>query len=205
MLRVSWRALLLWVVITACTGASLPPVTPIAAPAAAEQADTAGYAATVTPEGVRLVFPPAARDTFEWWSPGQRRQLSTYSWTVIVRGRADTAYSVGYWLPAIGFEAYARVYAERGPVPEGRQRGGLTDLLRAGEQDVRMLEDHVAFVVPEMRAHVTAEGQRVVVEVREARSVRRLFALRPSHVTFYTYLPEERPRVAHVPVTYLDR
>ncbi len=204
MLRVSWRSLLPWVAITACTGARPPSVTPIAAPPVA-QADTAGYAATVSREQVLFVFPPVARDTFEWWSPAQRQQLSTYSWTVLVRGPADTAYSVGYWLPAVGFAAYAREYAERRPVPEDTQRGGLAELLRAGEQDVRVLEDHVALPVPEMHARVTADSRRVVVEVRGARAVRRLFALRPSHVTFYAYLPEEPPRVAHVAVTYLDR
>jgi hypothetical protein len=181
-----------------------PAVTPIAGPPAAE-ADTAGYAATVSREDVQFVFPPVPRDTFEWWGPAQRQQLTTYSWTVIVRGQVDTAFSVGYWLPAIGFESYARTYAQRRPVPEGTQRGGLMDLLRAGEQGVRVLEEHVALPVPELQARVRANNGSVVLEVHGARAVRRLFALRPSHVTFYAYLPEEPPRIAHVAVTYVDR
>jgi hypothetical protein len=122
-----------------------------------------------------------------------------------VRGLADTAYSVGYWLPAIGFEAYATAYAKGRPLPEGTQRGSLDDLLAAGTQGVRVLEDHVAIPRGDMRAQVSREGRRVVVEVHGERAVRRLFALRPSHVTFYAYLPDERPRIAHVPVTYHDR
>jgi hypothetical protein len=110
-----------------------------------------------------------------------------------------------YWLPAIGFESYARTYAQRRPVPEGTQRGGLMDLLRAGEQGVRVLEEHVALPVPELQARVRANNGSVVLEVHGARAVRRLFALRPSHVTFYAYLPEEPPRIAHVAVTYVDR
>jgi len=204
MLQLSWRPLLSVVVISACTGTGPPAVTPIAGPPMTE-ADTAGYVATVGGEQVRFVFPPVAGDTFEWWSPAQRRQLTTYSWTVLVRGPADTAYDVGYWLPAVGFEADARWYAERRPVPEGTQRGTLADLLRAGEQDVRLLESHVALPVPDMQARVFAENRRVVVQVQDRGTIRRLFALRPSHVTFYTYLPEKPPRVAHVAVTYVDR
>ncbi len=169
------------------------------------QADTAGYAVTVSREDVQFVFPPVPRDTFEWWSPIQRKQLITYSWAVIVRGRADTAFSVGYWLPAIGFESYARTYAEHRPVPEGIQRGELMDLLRAGEHGVQVLEDHVALPVLGMQTRVTASNGSVVLEVHGARAVRRLFALRPSHVTFYAYLPEEPPGIAHVAVTYVDR
>jgi hypothetical protein len=56
-----------------------------------------------------------------------------------------------------------------------------------------------------MQTHVRTEGRHVVVEVLGGRAVHRLFALRPSHVTFYTYLPDERPRIAHVSVTYTDR
>jgi hypothetical protein len=199
-------ALFLQMGAAACTAPSPSVVTPIAAPPVA-QADTAGYTATVHRAEVEFVFPPIPRDTFEWWSPAQRQQLTTYSWTVIVRGLADTAYSVGYWLPAIGFESYARTYAEHRPVPDGTQRGGLLDLLRAGEHGIRVLEDHVALPVPDLQATVkaTAHKRSVVLEVRGASAIRRLFALRPSHVTFYAYLPEEMPRIAHVVVMYADR
>lgn len=194
-----------WASIAACTGAKPAVVTPIAAPAGVEL-DSAGYAATVGREKAEFLFAPVRQDSFEWWwSPEQRRQLTTYRWTVLVRGPADTVYSAGYWLPAIGLEAYARWYAERRPVPESTQRGGLAELVAAGLHDVRVLQDHVAVPVTDMESEVIADGSRVVVQVRGARAVRRLLALRPSHVTFYAIIPEERPRVAHVPVTYVDR
>ena len=52
------------------------------------------YVATVTGDRVQFVFPPVGRDSFEWWTPAQRQQLTSYSWMVLVRGPADTAKKV---------------------------------------------------------------------------------------------------------------
>ncbi len=199
----SWR-LMVSLTIAACTSSPRRALTPIAPPLAVEL-DGGPYAATVGRDEARFVFAPVRQDEFEWWSPAQRQQLTTYRWDVLVRALSDTAYSVGYWLPAVGFETYGSWYEERRPVPEGTQRGSLAELLRAGMHDVRLLQDHVAVPVPGMEAQVRAEGAHVVLEVHGARAIRRLFSLRPSHVTFYTYLPGEPPRIAHVPVRYEDR
>jgi hypothetical protein len=152
----------------------------------------------------RFSFPRLEQDGFVWWTPVQRTQLTTYSWSVLVRGQADTAFSAAYWLPAIGLEPYDRWYAERRPLPVGTQHGSLADLLRAGMQDVQVLEGHVGMPLPRLAAHVTAAAGRVIIELRGAATVRRLFAVRPSHVAFYAYLPGEPPRVAQVPVVYVD-
>jgi hypothetical protein len=65
-------------------------------------------------------------------------------------------------------------------------------------QDAPELEDHIALPRPDVSVPVVAEDRRIVVDVLGKRSVRRLFALRPSHVTFYQYLPNQPFRVAHV-------
>ena len=59
--------------------------------------------------------------------------------------------------------------------------------------------------LPGLTAHVTADAGRVVIELRGGPAVRRLFAVRPSHVAFYAYLPDEPPSVAQVAVVYVDR
>jgi hypothetical protein len=163
-LRLFWL-LLPWLAIVACSKPQGQALTVITAPPNAEL-DSLHYAATVSRSHVRLVFPPLHQDTFEWWSPAQRQQLTTYSWTVLVRGAADTLYSVGYWLPTVGIEVYARWYAESRPVPTGTQHGRLAELLAAGMQDVRQIQDHIAVPVPDMRVQVRAEGTRVTVERR---------------------------------------
>jgi hypothetical protein len=199
--RVAWCLSI--VSMAACAPPNAGGVTPVPAPPVAT-GDTSGYSATVSRTQVRFVFPPVAQDSFEWWSPEARQQLVTYSWDVLVRSLADTAYSISSWLPAIGLEAYTRWYAETRQVPAGTQRGDLAALLEASMHTVSLLEGHMAIAIPRMRVDVGAEGQRVVLEVNDSRTIRRLFARRPSHVTFYTYLPGMLARVAHIAVTYLD-
>jgi hypothetical protein len=197
------RVLILSSTVIACgMGVPKPNTTPIPAPPAAND-DPTTYSAVVSQKHARFVFPPIQLDTFVWWSPETRTQLTTYSWDVLIHA-PDKTYAVGYWLPAVGFETYARWYTERRAIPQGTQRGTLSDLLQAGMQDARELQGHIALLVSDEGVQVVVEHRRIVVDVRGKETVRRLFALRPSHVTFYQYLPNQPIRVAHVAVVYKD-
>jgi hypothetical protein len=114
-------------------------------------------------------------------------------------------YSVTAWLPPVGFEDYARWYARSRPVPLGTQRGDLAALIAASMPMVTLREGHTAIAIPRMRVAARTVGQRVVLEMNDARSIRRIFASRPTHVSFYEYVPGQAPRTARVAVTYLDQ
>lgn len=198
-----FRLLVLGSTLLACATAVPKPQTAAIPPPFAANDDPTSYSAVVSREHAHFVFPPIQQDSFVWWSPESRMHLTTYAWDVLIRA-PDKTYAVGYWLPAVGFETYARQYTESRAIPEGTQRGTLANLLQAGMQDARELQGHIALPVLDVGVKVVARHRRVVVDVFGKKAIHRLFALRPSHVTFYQYLPNQPVRVAHVAVVYKD-
>jgi hypothetical protein len=174
-------ALVLVVAVLGCGRAAQPSAAPTIPPA------DSTFTADVSPRLARFSFPLAEHDEWFWHRSTTRSGMGEYSWTVNVEN-AGQRYSFGFLL----FK----------PTNARPARGKLTSLLRAGQQSVGIGSGTQFELSDELKVKVTAQGNRLHVDISDPKTLQALFSGRPERSVFTVVLPGESARKREVAIRY---
>lgn len=173
--------MLLMLVVTGCGQRAAQTTTPTLAPA------DSTFTADVSPRLARFSFPLAEHDEWFWYRSTTGSGRGEYSWTVEIEN-AGQRYSFGFLL----FKS-----------PNARPaRGKLTSLLRAGQQSVSIGSGTQFRLSHELNVKVTAQGNRLHVDITDLKTLQALFSGRPEFGVFTVVLPGENTRKREVAIRY---
>jgi hypothetical protein len=146
-----------------------------------------GFTARVTPAGARFVFPVAKRPTWEWNRPTTPDNHAEYMWAVQLEN-GGRAYEFGF---------YRFKFAGATPA-----RGSLGDLLFSGQETVAARSGSRASVLAEAVVSVTEEPGRLVVGVKDPKTLQLLLSDRPRRAVFKIEVSGETGVTREVQVEY---
>lgn len=142
----------------------------------------------VTPALVHVEIPVGrgTRESWRWYGSATPDGRAEYVWSIQLDGDSTHAF---------GFKLFK--------FPGSTERAGtFAELLRAGQADVATVTGHVERVLRGVRPMVRGEDSVLVVELRDATLIARMFARKPATVTMITLSPYAETSSRRVPVTY---